>query len=246
MSEDGSGSVRVAVFASGGGTTLQALLDRAEAIDKGWHVGLVLSDRQDAGALERARDHGVPTVVVSDRGRSADDVARETIGLLEDHDVQVVCLAGYLRLVPKGVVEAFEGRMLNVHPALLPAFGGKGMYGDRVHRAVLEAGVRLTGPTVHLVDAEYDRGLPLAQWPVPVLPEDTVPSLRSRVQAAERALYPVVVDRLAEAVSQRVPIESFGVAAEHFSASPDAEPAERSSGVAQSVERAYSGARLKG
>jgi len=189
------------VFASGGGTTFQALLDHVgAAAAPTWTVDLLVSDRPDVVALERAVTAGVPAVVVSDRGRGPAEVAAETLRALRDHETQAVCLAGYLRLVPADVVAAFDHRMLNVHPALLPAFGGKGMYGDRVHQAVLDSGALVSGPTVHLVDAEYDHGTPIAQWPVPVLPGDAIGDLRNRVQVAERALYPLVVDHLAGAI----------------------------------------------
>ncbi len=163
---------------------------------------VLVTDNPEAGALERAHAAGVATEVITDRERPREVVVAETLHALRRHDVDCVALAGYLRLVPPKVVAAYDGRMLNVHPALLPAFGGKGMYGDHVHRAVLDAGVALTGPTVHLVTAEYDRGQPLAQWPVPVLPRDTVESLRGRVQEAERALYPLVLDSVSRALAK--------------------------------------------
>jgi folate-dependent phosphoribosylglycinamide formyltransferase PurN len=115
------------------------------------------------------------------------------LAALRAHGVDLVVLAGYLKLVPADVVEAYAGRMVNIHPALLPSFGGHGMYGIRVHQAVLASGATLSGPTVHLVTAEYDRGPILAQWPVPVLPDDTPESLRDRVLAAEHRLLPAVV-----------------------------------------------------
>ncbi|MEZ4414274.1 MAG: phosphoribosylglycinamide formyltransferase [Gemmatimonadota bacterium] len=193
--------IRVGVLASGGGTTFQALLDHVRAQpDRCWSVSVLLSDRPSAGALERARTAGIPSAVVPVTGRSESDLTADLLGRLEDADVTVVALAGYLRLVPAPVVRAYRNRMLNVHPALLPSFGGKGMYGDHVHEAVLSSGVRLTGPTVHWVTDEYDRGRSLAQWPVPVRAGDTVERLRDRVQAAERALYPHVLDRVCAAL----------------------------------------------
>ncbi len=217
--------IRIAVFASGGGTTLQALLDHAEQAGTGWRVRLVVSDRDGIGALERAEREGVPTAVIPVRGRAPEAVGEETLGTLADHDVQAICLAGYLRLVPESVVAAYEGRCLNVHPALLPAFGGKGMYGDRVHGAVLASGARITGPTVHLVDEEYDRGTPIAQWPVPVLTGDTLASLRARVQSTEQALYPLVVDRLAAALISGKPLAPLELAPHGFSAAGEASQA---------------------
>lgn len=188
--------LRAAVFASGGGTNLQSLLDHgAEA----WTVALVVSDRPDAGALERAESADVPRVVVPHGSRATDDPSTRILAALAEHDIDFVLLAGYMRLVPADVVDRYADRMVNVHPALLPSFGGKGMYGIHVHRAVLEAGVRLTGPTVHLVDEVYDRGRIIAQWPVPVKASDTPEDVAARVLRVEHQLYPRVVDHLVAA-----------------------------------------------
>jgi len=190
--------VKVAVFASGAGTTLQALLDHERETQCGWRVALVVADRSGIGALERARAANVPHAVIAVSGRPAEAVGEEMLRALAG--VDLVALAGYLKLIPEPVVNAFEDRMLNVHPALLPAFGGQGMYGSRVHQAVLEAGVQVTGPTVHLVDAHYDRGRPLAQWPVPIINGDTAEAIGARVRAVERRLYPKVLDHVADAL----------------------------------------------
>lgn len=194
-------SLRIAVFASGGGTNLQALLDRF-APGGDVEVALVVSDRAEAGALERARSAGVATRVVAVSGRGAEEVAAETLDALREHGIGLVCLAGYLRLVPPAVVHAFRGRILNVHPALLPAFGGKGMFGIQVHRAVLQAGCMVSGPTVHLVEEEYDTGRILGQWPVPVLRGDSPELLAARVLRVEHRLYPAVVEAVAAAIER--------------------------------------------
>ncbi|HSJ24434.1 MAG TPA: phosphoribosylglycinamide formyltransferase [Longimicrobiales bacterium] len=188
-------SVPIAVLASGGGSNLQALMDNGEAGGAG-RVALVISDREDAGALERARRHGIPAVHVAVRSRDAETIAAETLDALHRHDIRFIALAGYLRLVPAPVIRAFDGRMLNIHPALLPAFGGRGMYGLNVHRAVLAAGCRVSGATVHRVTDAYDEGGIVAQWPVPVLAGDTPESLAARVLAVEHVLYPAVVNAL--------------------------------------------------
>ena len=179
-------SARLAVFASGGGSNLGAISDHLTALGRAApaRVALVLSDRVDAGALERARAHAVSAVWLP-RER-----ATEMAGVLEKHGITHIALAGYLRLVPADVVRAFRGRLLNVHPALLPAFGGAGMYGRRVHEAVLRAGARVSGATVHFVDERYDEGAIIAQWPVPVLGNDTAEALAARVLAAEHLVYP--------------------------------------------------------
>ena len=188
--------LRVAVFASGGGSNLQALLDHATTE---WRIALVLSDKADAGALQRAERAGVARAVVAAGAGTAAEIEQGMLDALREHDIDAIALAGYMKLVPAGVVNAFTGRIVNVHPALLPAFGGKGMYGMHVHRAVLESGARVTGATVHLADEVYDRGRIIAQRPVPVKAGDTAESIAARVLRVEHSLYPRVVDHLAAA-----------------------------------------------
>ncbi|MBX3175279.1 MAG: phosphoribosylglycinamide formyltransferase [Gemmatimonadaceae bacterium] len=177
---------RLAVLASGGGSNLQAIYDDLE--DRGANaaakLALVVSDRAAAGALDRARGWKVPAVhLAKDRNDSLG-------ALLAEHDITHVALAGYLRLIPTEVVRVFHGRMINVHPALLPAFGGPGMYGAKVHTAVLKSGARVSGPTVHFVSEQYDEGAIIAQWPVPVRSDDTPESLAARVLAVEHRIFP--------------------------------------------------------
>lgn len=183
--------VRIAVLASGGGSNLQALIDRFhDREDAPARVALVVASRPGIGALQRAERAGIAAVTL--------DVDPEALaGALEHHAIDLIVLAGYLQLVPDRVVNRYRGRILNVHPALLPAFGGRGMYGMRVHRAVLEAGVRVTGATVHLVDERYDEGAILAQWPVPVLPGDDAGTLAERVLRVEHLLLPAAVEAFA-------------------------------------------------
>ncbi len=179
--------MRVAVLASGGGTNLQALLDTCTGSAPA-RVAVVISNNAEAGALERARRAGVPTVVLVDHRN-----ASELLGALAAYQAELVVLAGYLKLVPPEVVDAYRDRMINIHPALLPSFGGAGMYGRRVHEAVLASGATLSGPTVHIVTAEYDRGPIVAQWPIPVHADDTPKTLAARVLAVEHQLLPAVV-----------------------------------------------------
>lgn len=182
---------RIAVFASGTGSNLEALFEALGDRDDAAIV-LVVSDRSGAKALDRARRRDVEAAVI-DPGD-----ARAMVTLLEDRDVDWIVLAGYLKRVPTDVVARWRNRILNVHPALLPRFGGKGMYGRHVHRAVLEAGETVSGATVHLVDEEYDRGPIVAQRQVPVEPDDTAESLAERVLEVEHRLLPEVVIAAAE------------------------------------------------
>ncbi|HTH66588.1 MAG TPA: phosphoribosylglycinamide formyltransferase [Gemmatimonadales bacterium] len=185
----GGAPLRVAVLASGSGSNLQALLDalgpKAPA-----RVTHVVSNHPDAGALERARRAGVRTTVLQDPTN-----ADELLSVLADADL--VVLAGYLKLVPARVVARFRQRTINIHPALLPAFGGPGMYGQRVHQAVIASGATQSGATVHFVDEHFDRGPIIAQRTVPVLPDDTAASLAHRVLDVEHELLPQVVLELA-------------------------------------------------
>ena len=179
--------MRVAVLASGGGTNLQALLDACREPAPA-RIAVVVSNHAAAGALERARRAGVPAVVLEDHRD-----AQAILAVLRAHRAELVVLAGYLKLLPAEVVRAFRDRIINIHPALLPSFGGKGMYGHHVHEAVLASGATLSGPTIHVVTAEYDRGPIVAQWPVPVSPDDTADTLAARVLAVEHQLLPAVV-----------------------------------------------------
>ncbi|HEU4585300.1 MAG TPA: phosphoribosylglycinamide formyltransferase [Gemmatimonadaceae bacterium] len=192
---------RIGVLASGGGSNLAALYDHLRQLADGAatrgeapEIVLVASDQERAGALERARKWGVACAVLADRGADAGQMEE----LLREHRVDLIVLAGYLRLVPRSVVRAYRGRIINIHPALLPAFGGAGMYGQRVHSAVIEQGARVSGATVHFVDEEYDRGPIIAQWPVPVLPDDTPAALAARVLRVEHLLLPRAVCAVAK------------------------------------------------
>ncbi len=185
---------RIAVLASGNGSNLQAILDHLDRQGSSApaQVMLVISDRADAYALARARRRDLAATHLS---RSAPEGALES--LLDEYQTDLVVLAGYLRLVPAPVVRRWTGRMLNMHPALLPAFGGHGMYGHRVHEAVLAAGARLSGATVHFVSEQFDRGPIIAQWPVPVHLDDTADTLAERVLRVEHRLFPWCVDAVA-------------------------------------------------
>lgn len=189
---------RVAVLASGGGTNLQALIDRRDGDEAAAaRVELVVGSRADIGALARAERAGIPALALDARALGPDAFRDALDEALRTHRIDLVVLAGWLQLVPAEVVRRFHGRMINIHPALLPSFGGRGMYGIRVHQAVIASGVRVSGATVHFVDERYDEGAILAQWPVPVLPGDTPEALAARVLAVEHRILPLAVEALA-------------------------------------------------
>jgi phosphoribosylglycinamide formyltransferase-1 len=191
--------LRLGVLVSGRGTNLQALLDACASGAVRAEVAVVISNVPDAFALERARRAGVPAAVVDHK--AAASVAAFEASLTETltrHRVQLVCLAGFLRILSPVFVRAFAGRIINIHPALLPAFGGRGMYGDRVHRAVLASGAERSGCTVHFVTEVPDGGPIIAQAVVPVRPDDTPATLAARVAEEEHRLYPHVVGLFAD------------------------------------------------
>ena len=205
--------MKLAVFASGGGSNLQAILDAVEAGTLRAEVALVVADRETAGALDRARRHGVPTAVLRPADfADADAFGRALLDVLEEHGVSFVALAGYLKKIPDAVVRTYRHRIVNVHPSLLPAFGGPGFYGRRVHEAALAHGVRWSGATVHLVDEGYDTGPIVLQEPVRVEPGDTPETLAARVLEVEHRLYP---DALRLFADGRVRVEGRTVHIEH-------------------------------
>lgn len=193
--------MNIAVLASHEGTTLQAVLDACAAGQIAARVALVIANNAGCGALRRARAAGIATLHLSS-ATHADPVQldRAIATALAQHGINLVLLAGYMKKLGPATREAFAGRILNTHPALLPRFGGQGMYGARVHRAVLAAGERQSGASIHLVDEGYDTGPVLAQVTVPVEAGDTEATLAGRVQHAERAL---LIEVLADIASGR-------------------------------------------
>jgi phosphoribosylglycinamide formyltransferase 1 len=185
---------RLAVLASGRGSNLQAIIDHFDnlARERVAKVVLVASNRADSPALIRAATASIDVAAFS----PADD-GSGLLGLLQKFRVDLVVLAGYLKRIPPKVISEYAGRIINIHPALLPAFGGEGMYGARVHEAVIASGAEETGVTVHLVDDEYDRGPVIAQWRMPVDKSDTAESLAARVLNVEHAVYPRIVEMVA-------------------------------------------------
>jgi phosphoribosylglycinamide formyltransferase-1 len=186
-------AARIAVLASGGGTNLQAIIDYYAGIgNPAGSIVLVASNRAQAGALKRARAAGIPAEVFD-----ATDDGTSHGTLLRQRSVGLVVLAGYLKHIPVSIIRDYRGRIINIHPGLLPDFGGPGMYGARVHAAVLASGATTTGLTIHFVDDEYDHGPVIAQWRVRVKIDDTAESLAGRVLSAEHIVYPRVVDLVA-------------------------------------------------
>lgn len=181
--------IHIAVLASHGGSVLQALIDACQHRDLDASIVLVISNNSGSGALARATEHGIPARHMSSATHpdpAALDAAMTVA--LEDAGTDWVMLAGYMKKLGPALLRRFRNRIINTHPALLPKFGGRGFYGRRVHQAVLDAGERETGATVHLVDADYDSGPILAQVRVPVRTSDTVEEIEARVKTAERKL----------------------------------------------------------
>ncbi len=189
--------MRAGVLASGFGSNLQALLDAAAA-GAPYEVAVVIANIADAPALDRARRAGVPAHFVDHRGRPRQDFEADLVRILREVHVDLVCLAGFMRILSPWFVTQFAGRILNIHPALLPAFGGPGMYGLRVHEAVLASGATRSGCTIHLVDETVDGGPIVAQAIVSLRPDDTPATLAARVAEAEHRLYPEVLRAIAE------------------------------------------------
>ena len=230
---------------------MQALLDH-EARGAAYRIELLIVDRPceaeqragrsgravyrvDFGARTPEGDPGGPRrqggAQTHDAG-AGDAPGARILALLKKHKARAILLAGFLRLLPAIVCRDFEGRILNIHPALLPSFGGKGMYGGRVHEAVLRSGASLSGPTIHFVNERYDEGRILAQWPVPVLPGDTAASLGTRVLEVEHVLYPAAADALARGLDAgRTPRFCW----------PGEEAGRSGAGLQESIARAFGG-----
>jgi phosphoribosylglycinamide formyltransferase-1 len=191
--------MNIGVFASGRGSNFQAILNAIQRGSLPARVTLLLSNKSDAGALEVARSNGIPTIHLSQQQFSDEaSFAARMLEVLKEHDIDLIALAGYLKKVPVSVVRAYRNRILNIHPALLPSFGGAGMYGHHVHEAVLASGAKLSGATVHIVDEEYDRGPIVIQRAVPVEPNDTPETLAARVLTIEHEIYPEALKAFAE------------------------------------------------
>lgn len=198
-------NLRIAIFASGRGSNFQAILAAIAAQRLKAQVVLCISNRPEAGALQIARAAQIPAAVIEEKHfAKAADYEATLLDQLAKHETNFIVLAGFMRKIPPGVVRQFRHRIVNIHPALLPSFGGKGMYGHRVHEAVLAYGCKVSGATVHLVDEEYDSGVPILQRCVPVFDDDTPARLAARVLEVEHQLYPDALQLFAE---ERVRVE---------------------------------------
>lgn len=189
----------LAVFVSGGGSNFRSIHEAAAQGTVHGEVVVLVTNKPDCGGADYARDRGIPVIVFpkpknSDEGFSPEDL----VAALRTYNVDFILLAGYLKLIPPKLIQAYPRSILNIHPSLLPAFGGQGYYGMKVHKAVIASGARYSGPTIHYVDEEYDTGRILAQRVVPVLANDTAEDLAARVLHEEHKLYVEVAAALCE------------------------------------------------
>lgn len=194
-----STTLRLAIFASGNGSNFhniaqEILLKKLDA-----EVVLCVTNHAEAGVLAKAKNYNIPTCVLDPTTfPNENEYTDVLLAALNQSEADFIVLAGYLRKIPTAIIQAFPQRILNIHPSLLPAFGGKGMYGERVHQAVIEHGVRWTGVTVHLVDEKYDNGAIVLQEPVPVRSDDTTHTLAARVLKMEHRIFPEAIQLFAE------------------------------------------------
>lgn len=189
---------RIAVLASTRGTDLQAIIDEMKAGKMpGIELAVVISNKIDAYALERAEEQGYKTVFINPEGKSREEFDMEMLEILEKEKVDLIVLVGYMKILSVPFVKAFPKRIINVHPALIPKFCGKNFFGANVHEAVLAAGEKETGMTIHYVEEGVDTGEIILQKTCPVLPEDTPDTLKERVQSLEKQWYPEVIRQLA-------------------------------------------------
>jgi len=191
--------IRLAVFASGRGSNLESIINHINTGQLDAKVAVVISNNSKSGALEMARHNNIPAHHISGIHFENEEVfINHVLQVLEKYDSQLVVLAGYMKKVPVRIIQSFKHRILNIHPALLPCFGGKGLYGKYVHDAVLEYGCKVSGATVHIVDEEYDTGPPVYQQCVPVRNDDTPETLAARILKVEHEIYPKAIQLFAE------------------------------------------------
>ena len=186
---------QIAIFASGSGSNFQAVYDEINKGSINGEISIIITDNEDAGILKRAKK--IKKAVVRKRDFETRELYEEKLLSLLN-GVNIIVLAGYLKLLPKKIVSKFENRIINIHPALIPAFCGKGFYGERVHKAVIESGVKISGLTVHFVDEIFDHGPIIAQKVVDVTFDDTAETLAKKILVQEHQVFPQVIKLLCE------------------------------------------------
>jgi len=190
--------IRIGVLASGGGTNLQAIIDACDRGEIDGDVVVVISNVPEAYALERARAHGIPAFAFPHKGLTREEHEKDIIACLVQHQVDLVALAGYLRMMTPLFIDKYAGRIMNTHPALLPSFGGKDCHGLKVHKAVIDYGCKVSGCTIHFVTLEVDGGQIILQKAVPVLEDDTPEMLQDRILKEEHKLFPRAIQLFAQ------------------------------------------------
>ena len=191
--------LRLGVLVSGGGSNLQSIIDNCESGYLPADVVIVISSKEGAYALERAKKHNIPsTVIIPKNYKNREEYEDEMIKIINSYNVDLVILAGYIKVLSPKLVRAFQGRIMNIHPALIPSFCGEGYYGKKVHKAVLDYGAKITGVTVHFVDEGADTGPIILQRAVNVKEDDTPETLAARVLEQEHKIYPDAIKLFAE------------------------------------------------
>jgi len=191
--------MNIAVFASGRGSNFLVILNAIDAGILPAQIVVLISNKSDAGAMEIARAHNIPTQHLSQKMFSSEEaLADAMLEALEKNHAEFIALAGYLKKIPARVIRQYRNRIVNIHPALLPSFGGEGMYGHRVHEAVIASGEKVSGATVHLVDEEYDRGPIVLQKTVAIAQNDTPDSLAAKILKIEHEIFPLALKAFAE------------------------------------------------
>lgn len=188
---------RLAVFASGNGSNAENIIRYFQADDRNAEVALVVCNKSDAKVLERAEKLGVPAIVVPRRDFNNEDFMT---GLLHDNGIDFIVLAGFLLMIPDFLIKLYPEKIVNIHPSLLPKYGGKGMYGSHVHEAVVAAGEKESGITIHMVDENCDGGRIIFQANVPVTPEDTPDDVAAKVHALEYEHFPQVIEKTLDSI----------------------------------------------
>ena len=188
---------KIAVFASGGGTDFQSVIDANEK-ENFCVISYLVASKPQIGAIDRAKKHGIPTLVFDKEQETLNDFYARVAKTLKADGVELIVLAGWLKVIPESFILAFEDQIINIHPSLIPAFCGMGYYGLKVHQAAIEYGVKVSGATVHFVSADVDGGAIIMQRAVPVLDDDTPESLQERILREEHEVLPLCVKLFCE------------------------------------------------